>query len=183
MIFYMSVYDKYTPISKEISHKIKGESVGGLPISEREQREAIEVAADDMAKLIPSNAILVPVPSRKGYATSTKMLADAISKRNKAVVKDVLRGRNRMSSYVMKQKGQEVSAIDFGLYLTEPLQGKVFFIDNVISSGATARAVCSVCNGVFVVYASVGNPSGMKRIEPMRKPMLTKRGVRHAMLM
>lgn len=159
MIPYLSVYDTYTPSAKEISHKVKGESTVGLPIPEAERDMALDIAARDMARLLPSNVVLVPIPSHKGYATDTLLLAKRIAVLAHCKVSDILKGKDRTSSYLAKREGKVLTDEDYGFYLTETPPTRVVYIDNVISSGSTARAVYNIHLGIFLVYVCL-KPKG-----------------------
>lgn len=115
-----------------------------------------------MSPLVPEGSVLVPVPSRLGYATDTLTLAKRISSLCGAEVKDVLKGKRRMSSHDAKAMGISLTDEDFGFYLTEEIKGRVVYVDNVIASGATARAVYGCREGVFLVYVCVTDISGFE---------------------
>lgn len=179
MIDYYAVSDKYTPYAKEMCHKIKGETVSGVPLTTREHGDAIDIAAREMAAIVPKNAVLVPIPSRHGYATDTLLLATRIGRLSGNAIKDVLRGNDRTSSYEAKKTGVSV---DFGFYMTEEIEGPIVYVDNVISSGATARAAYGVKAGVFLVYAAVTKVAGFRHRTPMAGFHRTGR-LRRAMLL
>ena len=127
-----------------------------------ERDTAIGLAASAMSPLVPEGSILVPIPSRYGYATDTLLLAKRIAEMSGAEVKDVLKGRRRMSSHEAKARGMILTPEDFGFYLTEDLEGRIVYIDNVIASGQTARAVHNLKAGMFLVYVCVTDVSGFE---------------------
>ncbi len=118
-----------------------------------ENPDAIAEAAYQMSIRIPKGSILVPMPSRTGNATYTVKLAEAIARATDSEVRDVLKGKARMSIYEAKQKGIEMTPEDLGMYTTEELpKGKnIVIIDNVIDKGTTALAAVSAVKGASVV--------------------------------
>ena len=118
-----------------------------------ENPDAIAEAAYQMSIRIPKGSILVPMPSRNGDATYTVKLAEAIAKATDSEVRDVLKGKARMSVYEAKQKGIKMTPEDLGMYTTEELpRGKnIVIIDNVIDKGTTALAAVSAVKGASVV--------------------------------
>lgn len=102
-------------------------------------------AAGRMAACVPENAVLVPVPSHRGYAEQTLVLANEIARICGAEVANVLRGKERKPNYDAKREGKPLSIDDLGIYMTGELpQGKlVVVIDNVIDSGVTAFAAAN----------------------------------------
>lgn len=118
-----------------------------------ENPDAIAEAAYQMSIRIPKGSILVPMPSRTGSATYTVKLAEAIAKATNSEVRDVLKGKARMSVYEAKQKGIKMTPEDLGMYTTEELpKGKnIVIIDNVIDKGTTALAAVSAVKGASVV--------------------------------
>jgi len=159
-------HSTYTPLTREIAHKIKGETEGGTRIPDNEYAYAQSVAASEMARFVNKGDILIPIPSRKGYATHTLDLANAIAKITGAEVKDIMKGKDRQSSYETKKEGKTLSTDDFGFHLTEPVGGSVVYIDNVASSGATARAAEACHKGNTLVYVSTGGRENPRLNEP-----------------
>ena len=134
-----------------------------------ENPDAIAEAAYQMSIRIPRGSILVPMPSHNGNATYTVKLAEAIAKATDSEVRDVLKGKARMSVYEAKQKGIKMTPEDLGMYTTEELpKGKnIVIIDNVIDKGTTALAAVSAVKGASVVaYAyTLGDKS---RVAPLK---------------
>ena len=97
---------------------------------------------------LPTNRpiVLVPIPSRKGYATTTLLLAEELqrqSKRSDIKVIDALCGNNRPSLFEVKKHGTTVpDSTWFGFRQIKdiPLTSDVFLVDNVESTGATMKA-------------------------------------------
>lgn len=179
MIPYISVHNTYSPIAKEIGHKIKGQNASGMPISDAERDYAIRIAASSMARLLPKDCVLVPIPSHRGYATDTLLLAREIGKMAKKEVADILRGFDRTSSYEAKKNGEKV---DFGFYMTHKPDKPIVYIDNVIASGATARAAYEVHRGLFLVYVCVGGVKGFTQYRTNTNVFSCRRGMPHKIL-
>lgn len=143
--FYCGEYYDASGLYREISHGLKtGDD------------NAIEVASRQMAKLVPENSILVPVPSHTGNADCTLKLANAIAKITGSEVVDALKGRSRRSLYEMKKNGEKIDSGYLGFHLDKPIKpGKnVVFIDNVIATGTTANAaLATVDTGSILAYA------------------------------
>lgn len=100
--------------------------------------------ASDFVKTMPirQGDIIVPAPQHTGHATYTKEIADMVAEATGAVVWDVLRCTPRPSLYERKLAGEKPS-VDIFLSKDIPLirKGKtVYFLDNVISTGATFKA-------------------------------------------
>lgn len=140
-----------TPLVRKIAHGIKNGDM-----------ESIVTAAEAMKGMLPTGRplILVPIPSRKGYPTTTLLLAEEIRNRSeRADVKviDALRGNARPSFYEEKRQGF-FHADDswFGFRLTKelPKDAEIFVVDNVESTGSTMRAAITACGrGKGLVYA------------------------------
>ena len=139
----------HDPQVRKIAHGIKNGN-----------RQAILSAARAMTRLLPAapRIILVPIPSRTGTATTTRLLAEEICHQHpKIEVMDVLRGRVRPSLYEEKKQGRrDVCSAWFGFRLTRslPPDAEVFLVDNVEATGATMKAAMAVCGQVHgLVYA------------------------------
>lgn len=138
-----------------------------------EDPAAIDKAATAMAPFVPKDAVLVPLPSRTGYATDTLALAKAIGRKTHTRVANALRGIERASVYESKKAGKPLSVDDLGVYqfANIPEDKTVVFIDNVVASGVTgAAAVRAVGRGVVLAYA-YGNKTiptvALKSAEPV----------------
>lgn len=126
---------------------------------------AIIRAAREMAQYIPSNAVLVPMPSHSGKATYTKDLCRLIARETAAEVCDYLRGRERETLYNLKKQGRHILPKKLGFYLTQPLPAgkRVLIIDNVVATGTTAvAAVQAIGGGVVFAYAAATNSQQRK---------------------
>jgi len=121
-----------------------------------------------MAALIPKeagkSAILVPIPGHTGETTANVALAERIAAITEGRVADVLKRQAGQSQRDARVAGRRtMKPVEFGMVSTETLDGdNVFFVDNVISSGATIRAARdAVGGGKGLVYAK-SNPKGEK---------------------
>lgn len=134
---------------------------------------AVNLAAKEMARLVPKNAVLIPIPSHYGDARDTLALAKAIGRLTHTRVVNALAGVPRESQYQSKKNGKKISVDDMGIYQKAniPEDRIPIFIDNVIASGTTASAaVRAVGRGVVLAYA-YGDRSkpitGLKSAEPI----------------
>ena len=121
---------------------------------------AIIRAAHEMVQYIPSNAVLVPMPSHTGRATYTKDLCKLIARETAAEVCDYLRGSERETLYSLKKQGRKPTPKKLGFYLAQPLptDKRVVIIDNVVATGTTAvAAVRAIGRGVVFAYAAATN--------------------------
>ena len=133
---------------------------------------AIERAASEMVAMysLPSDALLVPVPSHLGYPTYTLELAERIAKATNSEIANVLRGAVRDMLYDRKRQRKQVSEHFLGLYSIEelPIDRPVFIIDNVLDTGLTARAAChTLGRGMMMVYAHAMKKSEYTEIEQL----------------
>ena len=141
---YVSDYYK-TEGAKELAHQFK---VG--------DEDAIGIMAEEMAQRIPDNAILVPVPSRSGRATTTKILAEKIRdiRGGNVRVEDVVFGNERPSLYDLKKSKAPIPKDLFGYSISEVPQGNVYLVDNVYNTGATAKEIQKLIpHAQVLVYA------------------------------
>lgn len=136
------------------------------------ERWAIFKAAAEMVKYIPTNAVLVPMPSHTGRATYTLDLCRQIAKETAAEVRDILRGSERETLYTLKKQGRHILPKKLGFYTTEPAptDKRVLIIDNVVATGTTATAaVRAIGGGIVFAYAAATNSQtrpDLKRLYP-----------------
>jgi predicted amidophosphoribosyltransferase len=126
---------------------------------------AIIQAAAEMVKYIPTNAVLIPMPSHTGRATYTKELCRLIARETAAEVRDILRGRERETLYTLKKQGRHILPAKLGFYTTEPAptDKRVLIIDNVVATGTTAvAAVRAIGGGIVFAYAAATNSEQRK---------------------
>ena len=133
---------------------------------------AILKAAAEMVQYIPTNAVLVPMPSHTGKATYTLELCKRIARETAAEVCDYLKGTPRETLYNLKKQGRHILPAKLGFYLSQPLpkNKRVLIVDNVVATGTTAAAaVRAVCGGVVFAYAAATNShtrKDLKRLYP-----------------
>lgn len=114
---------------------------------------AIFEMAKAMAPLVSTGNVLVPMPSHHGTATNTLLLANALAKLSGATVANLLQGQARPSQYSMKKTGKGLAGKEF---LIDPVQlcSEHIVIDDVVGTGATARAVINATGARrFLAYA------------------------------
>lgn len=143
--FYCGEYYDASGLYREISHGLKNGD-----------DNAIEIASRQMAKLVPPDSILVPVPSHTGNAECTLKLANAIARITGSEVVDALKGKSRRSLYEMKKNGERIDSDYLGFHLDRKLpEGKnIVFVDNVIATGTTANAaLATVETGSIISYS------------------------------
>lgn len=115
---------------RDLAHRVKdGDSA------------AIADAGRRLAKILPKNAVLVPMPSRTGEPTTMRALADAIAANaDGATVVDALRSNPHESSYERKKRGDEPEEVEMRRVAEIPKGREVYVVDNVIDTGATYHA-------------------------------------------
>ena len=124
------------------------------------ERWAIYKAAAEMVQYIPTNAVLVPMPSHTGRATYTLELCKRIAHETAAEVRDILRGSERETLYTLKKQGRHIMPKKLGFYVTEPAptDRRILIIDNVVATGTTAAAaVQAIGRGIVFAYAAATN--------------------------
>jgi len=136
------------------------------------ERWAIAKAAEEMAAFIPTNCVLIPMPSHTGAATYTLELARMLSRTTSAQVLDILKGSKRETLYTLKKQGRHILPKKLGFYVTEPAptDKRVIILDNVVATGTTAAAaVQAVGRGLVFAYAAATNSqtrNDLKRLYP-----------------
>ena len=123
-------------------------------------REAIRVAAAELARLIPPRAFLVPIPSSDGTVSVNRRLCLAIARRTCGLYAVALGRRAPVESSCVRAKA--------GLHRLSPRQHQmirvrelpagarpVFLVDNVVTSGNTLRAARAALGGrgIGLVFA------------------------------
>lgn len=111
---------------------------------------AVKYAAQSMSAHVPSGAVLVPIPSSQGDTSANLILAKEIAKLSGAVVVDALYRPNKvMQSHQMRKMGLPIPQNhhtfgvkpEYGEIMPQmTARGRVFMVDNVITSGLTMKA-------------------------------------------
>ena len=140
--------DGYRGKMDRLARAVKSDGLNSVNI------DAINEAADLMAPMVPDNAVLVPAPSHKGYATDMLLLANAIGVRTNSEVADVLKSAPRDSQYDHKiNTGKPFTAEELGIHMDGELSEGKFpvIIDNVVNTGNTAEACVQALGGGLVL--------------------------------
>ena len=135
--------------------------------------KAVTFAAEAMQTYLSGDEILVPIPSSKGIATDTLVLAKTLAAEAGCKVLDILESDSRESSYARKQVGKRSLTADEigtrlkdGVVLTNDQIKRIVFIDNVISTGATAKAAHDAVGGGITLAFSRGQALGGPNTAP-----------------
>lgn len=131
----------YEGVLRNLAREVKS---GGLA--------AIEESARRLAPLLPRRAVIVPMPSRHGYPTTIRALADAIAAlAPDAEVLDALRSNPHEANYTQKKRGQKPARISMRAIRTPPTDRPTVILDNVIDTGATASAALEALPGAALL--------------------------------
>ena len=139
-ITFLSTGRYYDGINQWVAHKLK-----------EGDHDAMDYAARQIAKLLPQNAVLVPIPGHHGKAEQTMQLARAISSYTHLPIVDA--GIERDSQYDAKKRGQTLFAEDMGFHRHKDLPSNrtPYIIDNVVDTGTTAKAAIKALGGGIVI--------------------------------
>ena len=137
----------YEGINNWLCHKLK-----------ENDPQAIAYCARQLAKMLPENAVVIPIPGHHGFALQTLYLAKAINEQSGGIipVANVLKGINRVSNYQAKKDGHPLSAEELGFHQvrTLPKEKVPYLLDNVVDTGTTAKAaVKALGGGIVLSYA------------------------------
>ena len=144
-ITYLSTGHYYEGINQWVAHKLK-----------EGDTDCYKYAARQMAKLVPNNAVLVPIPGRHGNADQTMQLCRDIASNTKLPIVDALRGNDRESQYEAKYKGRSLTEEQLGFrkITSLPSDRVPYLIDNVVDTGTTAKAAFKALGGgIILSYA------------------------------
>ena len=144
-ITFLSTGHYYEGINQWVAHKLKEGDV-----------DAFDYAARQMSKLLPKNAVLVPIPGRHGTPDQTLKLCRNIASYTHLPILDALRGNERESQYEAKYKGRSLTEEQLGFrrIASIPTERIPYLIDNVTDTGTTAKAaVKALGGGVVLSYA------------------------------
>ena len=144
-ITFLSTGHYYEGINQWVAHKLKEGDI-----------DCYNFAAKQMAKMLPKNAVLVPIPGRHGKADQTMHLCRDIASYTCLPVVDALRGKDRESQYEAKYKGRSLTVEQLGFHKVSSLPSDrvPYLIDNVVDTGTTAKAaVKALGGGIVLSYA------------------------------
>ena len=140
----------YDGINNWLCHKLK-----------ENDPQAITYCARQLVKMLPENAVVIPIPGHHGFALQTLYLARAINEQSGGIipVANVLKGNSRMSNYQAKKEGSLLPAEELGFRQVAPLpKGKVpYLLDNVVDTGTTAKAAINALGGGIVLSYAMSN--------------------------
>lgn len=140
----------YDGINNWLCHKLK-----------ENDPQAITYCARQLVKMLPENAVVVPIPGHHGFALQTLYIARAINEQSGGIipVANVLKGNSRMSNYQAKKEGSLLPAEELGFRQVAPLpKGKVpYLLDNVVDTGTTAKAAINALGGGIVLSYAMSN--------------------------
>jgi hypothetical protein len=88
-----------------------------------------------------SSAFLIPAPQHTGSPLYTKQLAENVAEQTGSQVLDIVRCQPHNGTYANKKTGNSDFVPNFFLIGDYPDNGLLLFVDNVISSGTTYRAI------------------------------------------
>ncbi len=131
--------------------------------------KVITTAAGEMAKYVPDNAVLIPMPGHTGIVTDdtdTMLLAKELSRITGKPVINALQGNERESRYVSKSKNRKgVTAEQMGFRQIRNLpEGAIpVIIDNVVAVGETAKAAIDAIPGSTVLSYAKGATENVAR--------------------
>lgn len=155
---------QYTPEETETRQIVRGLDAG--------RPGAIDRASQEMAKRVPKNAVLVPVPNAEGKTENNKALANAIaSYGEKVTVADVLKRNAPVESNETKRAaGQpglsasdQAASIAASRNLPKKATGPVFLVDATETTGATmhgARVALGRADATGLTFAKRQIPQG-----------------------
>lgn len=136
-----------TPGARKLAHLVK-----------KGNKAAISQMAQELSHLIKNlhqeKLVLVPIPSRLGFATETLELSQQLALLCNVNVKDVIRGVNRESLYDLKKSGISVDSRFFKFELIQSIDGLPVLIDTVLDTGLTMNAAAQLFNDKLTVTHS-----------------------------
>ena len=145
-ITFLSTGRYYDGINRWVAHELKDGD-----------NDAIDYAARQIAKLLPQNAVLVPIPGHHGKAEQTMQLARAISSYTHLPIVDALRGIERDSQYDAKKRDRTLSAEDMGFYRNIHFNGHPMKATSVVIPFPSMPIRCRLIRniGLFILSLSI----------------------------
>lgn len=145
----ISCFDYYRDINvRDICHKAKdGDEVSLLRM------------AYEMSVFVNKDDVLIPSPSRNGYAEKTLVISNEISRITGCSIQNIITGKKRCSLYNLKLSGNDINDSFFGF---KNKHNKVYrnsyIVDTVYDTGRTTSEILKcVKNANILVYARVFN--------------------------
>jgi len=149
------VHNYYSPRQKNLTPQ--EEHIRNIAIGlSKGDPQAINEAAQDMAKLVPLNSTLVPIPNSQGDTSSNLKLAQEIAKLTNSKVIDVLASNPRDSQKERRRQGiPGLQTEDIQTTLKNTCEtDNVILIDNVRTTGATINSAMKLLPcATYLVYA------------------------------
>lgn len=140
----------YDGINNWLCHKLK-----------ENDPQAITYCARQLVKMLPENAVVVPIPGHHGFALQTLYLARAINEQSDGIipVANVLKGNSRVSNYQAKIEGHPLTSSELCFRQVAPLpKDRVpYLLDNVVDTGTTAKAAINALGGGIVLSYAMSN--------------------------
>lgn len=119
------------PVIREFSHGIKDRDPQALKMMTH------FILDNDM---IRKGDLIIPAPQHEGKAIYTLQIAEMIADETGAIVIDILHSKERKTLYEQKLSGTVSAPLFIADYKNLPKNKRIFFLDNVIDTGATLRA-------------------------------------------
>ena len=133
---YLDYYS--TPNTRKTCHAVKQD------LDPKTQQQAIETIASTFIAShilddIKNPICLIPAPQPQ--KTNTKKLAETIANKTNTYLLDIVKRKPDEPLYVQKQNDNQIKKPTFYLTGKYPKNATLIFIDNMISSGQTYRAI------------------------------------------
>jgi GNAT superfamily N-acetyltransferase/pyrimidine operon attenuation protein/uracil phosphoribosyltransferase len=147
----LSAHEYASPRKMELNTKQMRVRDMAYAIKDKNNIDAIKLAAIDMAPLVSRDNILVPIPSSKGDTGANLALAEEIAKISGAEVRDILTNKAPRESNLLRYKSglRRLEPTKMGLFLKGEVGDarRILFVDNVATSGSSIRAAVNLING------------------------------------
>ena len=153
--------------------------------------EDFELAAAMMADHVTAGAVLVPAPSSSGTNPACRILADKIADHSGCtMVEAVIRDKSRVPSHLRRrglkeavERGEDVIKVtDLSEQIDTmkrgaPVNGNIWLVDNVVTTGETMRAMAAIlnapCHGIVLARAGRGGKTYCKNgVKIVGSPLL-----------
>ncbi len=140
-----------------------GGSLRHLALRVKDGKEsALRCVAELMATRLPAGAVVVPMPSHLGRATTMLGVAERIGlTRPDVAICDALGAVPHASRYADKKAGRRTEGVRMRLLRPLP-SGKVFIIDNCVDTGETFRAASAAIPGALLLAIATTKDGGRR---------------------